>query len=332
MKNIIIILCISLFISNSAIFSQLTLTSSYNPVSGDIGKFFHCDTAGILQGDSGMNQIWNFSNLHAFDSSISNYVNPVNTPYFSTFPTSNVASYDSIESSDVFSFYKTSWNKYEYLGYAYPGFLEILSNTEDLMQYPFSYGNAYIDTFSGSGTLSGFPFVVIGTMNKSGDAAGTISLPFGTYSNALRIKSIQTETDSAIGFPFVFSVTSVEYSWYVDEFKFPVFTVYYYTTVENGDTTIGKEVYYSNSQPIGITQNGKLIPETFCLYQNYPNPFNPSTKIKFDIPTVGTRHAVSLRIYDILGREIATLVNGQLNAGTYEIEWNASNYPSGVYL
>ena len=65
------------------------------------------------------------------------------------------------------------------------------------------------------------------------------------------------------------------------------------------------------------------------LYQNYPNPFNPSTKIKFDIPKAGF---VSLKIYDITGREIATLVNRELEASRYEVEWNGAQFASGVYF
>ncbi len=86
--------------------------------------------------------------------------------------------------------------------------------------------------------------------------------------------------------------------------------------------------------PIGIKPISSEVPEKFSLYQNYPNPFNPSTKIKFDIPPVGQRHAfdVRLTIYDALGREISTLVNEELKPGTYEVSWEGSNYPSGVYF
>jgi photosystem II stability/assembly factor-like uncharacterized protein len=80
---------------------------------------------------------------------------------------------------------------------------------------------------------------------------------------------------------------------------------------------------------IGIKPISEQIPSHFDLEQNYPNPFNPTTKIQFDISE--THSNASLRIYDILGREMETIVNEQLNAGTYEVEWNASNYPSGVY-
>jgi photosystem II stability/assembly factor-like uncharacterized protein len=87
----------------------------------------------------------------------------------------------------------------------------------------------------------------------------------------------------------------------------------------------------------GIIKLGTDIPYQFSLSQNYPNPFNPVTKIKFSIPlsrgvSEGRGVLVKLLIYDILGREIATLVNEQLQPGTYEVEWDGSNYPSGVYF
>ncbi|RPI19031.1 MAG: T9SS C-terminal target domain-containing protein [Ignavibacteriae bacterium] len=88
------------------------------------------------------------------------------------------------------------------------------------------------------------------------------------------------------------------------------------------------------SELTGIHQSSAEIPELFLLYQNYPNPFNPSTKIKFGIPSnvIGEMSNVEIVIYDVIGKEISTIVNEQLNPGTYEIEWNASNSPSGVYF
>ena len=89
-------------------------------------------------------------------------------------------------------------------------------------------------------------------------------------------------------------------------------------------------VYGDTSMIIGINQISTGIPERFELSQNYPNPFNPTTKIKFAIS--GTSAAQTfLSVYDILGHEVAILVNQQLQPGTYEADWDASAYPSGVY-
>ncbi len=84
----------------------------------------------------------------------------------------------------------------------------------------------------------------------------------------------------------------------------------------------------------GIQPISNKIPVTYKLYQNYPNPFNPVTKIKFDVPAVGVQYTEPLRlvIYNVLGREIALLVNQQLAPGTYEVDWDGTNYPSGIYF
>jgi len=71
------------------------------------------------------------------------------------------------------------------------------------------------------------------------------------------------------------------------------------------------------------------IPTKFMLYQNYPNPFNPSTTIEFDIPE---RTNVKLIIYDILGREVETLIDKELEPGKYKVNFNAKDLPSGVYF
>jgi hypothetical protein len=70
-------------------------------------------------------------------------------------------------------------------------------------------------------------------------------------------------------------------------------------------------------------------PTEYSLSQNYPNPFNPSTKISWQVP-VGSHQ--TLKIYDVLGNEVATLVDEYKPAGSYEVEWDASGFPSGVYF
>ena len=92
-------------------------------------------------------------------------------------------------------------------------------------------------------------------------------------------------------------------------------------------------IKYSQT-PTGIDQTDYNLPQNYSLLQNYPNPFNPSTKIKYGIPAIGTSLAafVQLTVYDILGNEVATLVNEEKPAGNYEVNWNASNHSSGIYF
>jgi len=91
------------------------------------------------------------------------------------------------------------------------------------------------------------------------------------------------------------------------------------TTNAGGDST----------SVIGINNIGTQFPDHFILYQNYPNPFNPSTSIKFSI---NNSSFVSLRVFNILGQEISSIVNTYLKSGTYEYNFNGSNLSSGIYF
>jgi hypothetical protein len=82
-------------------------------------------------------------------------------------------------------------------------------------------------------------------------------------------------------------------------------------------------------EPVGIQPMNTNVPASYNLYQNFPNPFNPATSIKFDIAKSGN---VKLIIFDLLGREVSTLVNENLNPGTYQVSFDGSNFSSGVYF
>jgi hypothetical protein len=89
-------------------------------------------------------------------------------------------------------------------------------------------------------------------------------------------------------------------------------------------------VLYGDTTTVGVNELlDQYSPKDFQLYQNYPNPFNPITKIKYDIIKA---QDVIVSVYDILGREIAILVNEQQRPGSYEVKWEASNFSSGIYF
>jgi hypothetical protein len=75
----------------------------------------------------------------------------------------------------------------------------------------------------------------------------------------------------------------------------------------------------------------------FTLEQNYPNPFNPETKIRFSVPALNKNsitgiNSIRLAVYDMLGKEVSVLVNGNLNPGKYEVTFDGTKYPSGMYF
>jgi hypothetical protein len=110
---------------------------------------------------------------------------------------------------------------------------------------------------------------------------------------------------------------------------------YYISATSNSGRTVAKplvapEGFYKFIVENSVTNIAEIFnPEEFYLSQNYPNPFNPTTKIKFRIADFGF---VNLIVYDILGNEVATLVNEEKSAGGYEVVFDARALPSGVYF
>jgi len=99
------------------------------------------------------------------------------------------------------------------------------------------------------------------------------------------------------------------------------------TTIFVGTETGG--VFRAQVSSLTDVNDGKELPNEFSLAQNYPNPFNPSTTIAYSVPAAGN---VTLKVFDLLGNEIATLVNGEMSRGTYSVQFDGSKVASGLYF
>jgi len=114
------------------------------------------------------------------------------------------------------------------------------------------------------------------------------------------------------------------------------------TNINGGDPSVLKlsetnylMIYTGQTYPIGINENENNYENGFRLSQNYPNPFNPFTNLEFACPParqgISDMGFVSLKVYDILGNEVTTLINERKNAGSYEVLFDGSGFPSGIY-
>ncbi len=121
-------------------------------------------------------------------------------------------------------------------------------------------------------------------------------------------------------------------SWIIqrsDTSGYPVINSLYILNKNNGWAVGNGIVLHTTNGGVTAIDNPSPQPSAFRLFQNYPNPFNPTTIIQY---AIGNRQYVTLKIYDMLGREVASLVNANKQSGNYSISFNASNLASGVYF
>jgi hypothetical protein len=189
------------------------------------------------------------------------------------------------------------------------------------------------------------PFVLL-TQPQMNDTSFNVALPIGVrFSEIMDTASVRTALsispsvkgkivwlnsnttilftpDSALPYNTNFTVTIAPtaksiYGFFVDGNKDSV----------GGDAII--LTFRTAKAPTGVAQRNDLLPSEYQLAQNFPNPFNPKTDIQFSLPRSSR---TTLKIYDILGREVATLLDDNLGAGRYTVSFDASSIPSGVYF
>jgi len=325
MKTIILVIT-SFLIYNSSN-AQFTFNSYFNPVPGNVHRMYDVDTLNLNPGAPGTNQNWNFSSRSLLgDSTITYYVTPSSTPYAGYYPGATLASYE--QSGLTYTYYITSSSIYEIIGLAASTGFYIFPGPEVLGQYPITYNQQFSADYRGVGYFTTDTVHLSGHEISIVDGYGTISLPSGT-SSVMRVKSMNIHYDTIIqnGIPHSNGFTlDTSWRWFKSNYRFPIFEI--------NDSWTSFGLYRSahmvmNSATIGINEISSTVPESFSLSQNYPNPFNPTTKIRY---AIRDNSFVSIKIFDVLGREISTLVNEKQAPGVYEVNFDADNFSSGVYF
>jgi hypothetical protein len=193
-----------------------------------------------------------------------------------------------------------------------PGFQEVIANEAGTIIVRRS-GNLYISTNFGSSwstTLYNFAGAGVYALSPNG------LLAFSS-NNIVKYQHRNTTTWKSINYDFIENVQNLQF---VDESTLMVQTGragYYRIDISDTVTTSVEE-----KSPV-------QQPGSFTLYQNYPNPFNPETVIRFALPEARFVKGV---VYDILGREVKTLLNGEMNSGNHEVKFDAMGFASGIYV
>lgn len=323
-------------IINNIAFPQFTITSSYMPIIGDTLKTSDVDTTGLTPGESGINVTWNFSNINILSGTPWEevYLLPSLTPYSGQFPNANIATKNSNSSPD-YHYYQNTATDWNMIGYANNNFIKWFTTPYCRFHYPMSYGSLYNSTYKAHNYSGQATRYTTGFRSINVDGYGTLILPGVTYNNVIRVKDTDESFDTVkVGGNVVSTSHTVitNYRWYRTGYKFPIFD--YGIAESNTMPSFKYATIAVKNIPVFINQISTTVPDKFNLYQNYPNPFNPNTIIKFQNKR---QCLVTLKIFNTIGKEIATLVDETLKPGTYEIPFSINQFPdkvipSGIYF
>jgi len=313
-------------------FAQITITS------GDVANAFavgnnatiHEDTlqSSVDIGSPGVDNSWDFTNLQSDLMLTLESIDPATSPYINNFPSANICTYNSStiggNLSEIWS-YSMLNGTFDHLGNAIlnsalPGFLTEIKNDPYRRQseFPMTLDSQWSNTYTQTVYINGTPlFSSSVSLSTVVDAYGTMTIPGGASYEALRIRETLT----------ISGITRVNYSFVAKNGTQVSVSATDANPPNSGSINVDGSSYYD-----GLTTSVEQIsglPNGYSLGQNYPNPFNPTTNIEYSIPS---ESFVELKVYDVLGNEVASLVNEQQQAGVYRADFTGSNLASGLYI
>ena len=333
---------VSFILGSAVALAQITITSADISALNAVGSVMSINadstTTSLNIGSPGATT-WDFSSLKSHTKIDYTSVTPAATPYLSDFPTSDaVFSFQAtIEGESAYGWlYQTQTTDSELtngmvLQMTVEGENAVIKSVNSPAQLdvtiPFTYNSQWNSNYTSAHTTyyNGVPMFSSSENNIESavvDAYGTMTMPGGTVLNALRIKRDERYTsgsdyDRTISYSFVAkNGTRVEV------------TAKDTTHTSSGVIQIEDVAWFIKGTAVGIESQNQ-VKTSFSLSQNYPNPFNSTTRIRYTIPEYSS---VQLKVYDFLGREVASLVNEDKSPGIYEVEFDGSQLPRGLYF
>jgi hypothetical protein len=286
------------------------------------------DSATFDVGHPGENQTWTFGSQTFSRSGWTDFVSPQSAAHGNLFPTASYAMHTFTPgdtSYDYYAFERLAQNGLYYLGSVAGQECTILSSEELSVPLPLQYQTTL--RFGISDTMVNVPGLLwlrIDSLYSLADGWGTVQTPYGS-SPCLRLFQQWQEwilENGAIQSYW----ENLSYQW-LDQAGIAVVSVSAPDGVTDPNFTTGH--LNMTGVPLASDPGPVRVASDFSLRQNYPNPFNPTTEITFDLPRTiyGT-----LKVFDVLGREVAVLANGTMQSGEHRIAFDGSRLPSGVYF
>lgn len=283
--------------------AQPILTSGLNPSNGTTFTAYYLDNSSVSAGSAGANKTWDFSNISTNNADVTDYVyyDATSTPYANKFPNANLA-VEISSSPGLYTYQKATLTKIESMGYYSSQYSLFYSDYYTAMKYPFTYGDSFTDTYA-------HPYSS-GTITVKADGYGTLKLPYGTYTNVLRVKTTDVST----------YYTMTTYSYYAENcVGAPLMTI------SDNSTTKTVNLYWgvvTGSITTSLNETDNVSSEIRLI-----NTSNRTNNITFSIVT---DQELEIKIFDQLGKIIQLFPNKKYNTGFNEL--SLSQLSQGIYL
>jgi hypothetical protein len=340
-KNLLLLTSLGLIASLSQ--AQPVLQNNVIPNIGDSYQIANADTFGIFQGNAGANQSWNLSALHPVgDTQRVDYHNvvPASTPYVIHYPSATMATKIE-EDTAIYAYYRPESDQLSFLGVESVAFKQVYSDADTRLEFPTNFNGSFQDTFTYTSDFgAGFIFYSKGVRTTTYDGYGTLSTPLGTFSNAMRIKSVAVYADSAT-FGAVQLINHHElttYAWLLEGHPDYLAGIYYLKTVNETripgiDTSfveapLVKTVSYISDIFVGSRDLAPSVEGISGLTLG-PVPAYDRLMLRFEADKIEKN--LHLRLTDAFGRILQTQPLACI-PGENEIPLSVGQLPPGVYF
>lgn len=299
-------------------FAQPALTATgINPVIGE--TFLGTKTNYFGPGSAGAGQTWNFSTIGPGLPVTRSVISVGSTSAGAMFPNANIAFNNSTYSGN--SYFKTSATALQNYGYMPASTCEkSYINPEDILRFPFTYTNNYIDTLIALWDTGSVNLHRTGITTVTADGYGTLITPAGTFTNVIRVHMVQTYRDTTIGGTYSITHGNDQYLWYKDGYHSPLATCAAITSYGSVDS-VG---YYYNST-VGINdQNQDLISLNI-----FPSPSEGQLTIEFFL---SENKKVAVELFNSLGQKMKISNTAEGTQGLNSIQLDVLSLPNGIYF
>ena len=308
--------------------AQPTLQYPQNvPEIGDVMDIQCVSTNGLTTGTAGPDVSWDYSGLITISGGQIIVVDPSQTPSGNEFPS---ATFATSMGDTIFTYAQTNADGYFYLGSESTtgtfSSLLVYSDSRTFVKFPFTYDDTYFDTYKGIVTTSAATVHVTAASEMFADSYGTLILPNGTYTNVLRIITIDAEIDSLFmegNFIMEFSVVRTQFTWFAPDSKGPLLSI---EILDNaGLGSIDTVAFYSSAES-GIIDGH---PGPVSHLSVFPNPAEDHVVIEFN----ALQHTgISISIVNQVGQMMISKKTANDHTGSVSERIDVSTLPSGIYF